>query len=99
MSEFVPDAELVTTHRLRLESGEAIVFDQSLWGKVIEVRELHVDSGRYFLDDYLATAPLRQLLEASTVGGEWAFTPDDPLYARIHREVRILIERLYGTLD
>lgn len=99
MSEFVPDAELVATHRLRLESGEAIVFDQSLWGKVIEVRELHVDSGRYFLDDYVATAPLRQLLEASTVCGEWAFTPEDPLFERIRREVRDLVERLYGSFD
>ncbi|MNL48254.1 hypothetical protein D3C87_1710950 [compost metagenome] len=93
---FEPDPELVTTHRLAFLSGEAIVFDQSLWGKVIEVRELHQNGGRYHLDDYQATVKLRQLLEAATIGGEWAFPEGHDLRGAILAEVRELVETLFG---
>ncbi|HEY9898731.1 MAG TPA: hypothetical protein V6D00_06075 [Pantanalinema sp.] len=92
---FEPDPELVTTHRLAFTSGEAIVFDQSLWGKVIEVRELHRDGGRYYLDDYQATARLRRLLEGATIGGEWAFPEEHDLRGAILAEMRELIETLF----
>lgn len=90
---FEPEVELVTTYRVKLSTGEAIVFDQSLWGKVIEVRELQVGPGRYWLDDYVATARLRQLLEASTVGGEWAFAETHELCGEIRREIQQIIGR------
>ncbi len=90
---FEPEVDLVTTHRVQLSTGEAVVFDQSLWGKVIEVRELHVGPGRYWLDDYVATARLRQLLEASTIGGEWAFEETHGLCAEVRDEIHALIGR------
>ncbi|MBO9541878.1 hypothetical protein J7643_14920 [bacterium] len=96
---FEPDPELVSTHRVAFTSGEAIVFDQSLWGKVIEVRELHQDGGRYYLDDYVATSKLRQLLEAATIEGVWAFPEEHALCCDIRTEVRTLIETLFGDWD
>lgn len=96
---FDPDPELVSTHRVELPTGEAIVFDQSLWGKVIEIRELWVAGGRYGLDDYLATAELRRLLEAASVGGSWAAGLAEEVMARIRDEVRDVIARLYGEAD
>lgn len=90
---FEPEIDLVTTHRVELNTGEAVTFDQSLWGKVIEVRELRVGPGRFWLDDYVATARLRQLLEASTVGGVWAFEQTHGLCADIRSEIRHLVAR------
>lgn len=90
---FEPEVDLVTTHRVLLSTGEAVVFDQSLWGKVIEVREVQVGPGRYWLDDYVATARLRQLLEATTVGGEWAFDAEHPLCAELRAAIRELVAR------
>lgn len=96
---FEPDPELVTTHRIAFRTGEAIVFDQSLWGKVIEVRELHQDGGRFYLDDYVATSKLRQLLEAATIGGEWAFSEEHDLCCSIRTEVRELVAILFGEWE
>ncbi|HEY9855325.1 MAG TPA: hypothetical protein V6D05_06270 [Stenomitos sp.] len=90
---FEPEVDLVTTHRVELSTGEAVVFDQSLWGKVIEVREVQVGPGRYWLDDYVATARLRQLLEATTVGGEWVFEEGHALCAELRAEIQELIAR------
>lgn len=90
---FEPEVDLVTTHRVQLSTGEAVVFDQSLWGKVIEVREVHVGPGRYWLDDYVATARLRQLLEASTIGGVWAFEESHCLCADIRSEIQEIVAR------
>lgn len=90
---FEPEVELVTTYRLALSTGEAVVFDQSLWGKVIEIRELHVGPGRYWLDDYVATARLRQLLEASTIGGEWAFDEAHSMCGEVRTEIHALVAR------
>lgn len=90
---FEPEVELVTTYRLALSTGEAVVFDQSLWGKVIEIRELHVGPGRYWLDDYVATARLRQLLEASTIGGEWAFDEAHAMCGEVRTEIHALVAR------
>lgn len=90
---FEPEVDLVTTHRVELSTGEAVVFDQSLWGKVIEVREVQVGPGRYWLDDYVATARLRQLLEATTIGGEWAFDEGHALCAELRSEIQELLSR------
>lgn len=94
---FEPYPDLVQTHTLTLPTGEGLTFDQTLWGKVILVRTLHVDGGRYHLDDTMATAHLRQLLEAATVGGVWAFPAEDPRFTEMQRELRDLIETLFGV--
>jgi hypothetical protein len=93
---FEPYPDLVQTHTLTLPSGEGITFDQTLWGKVIAIRTLHVGGGRYHLEDTMTTAPLRQLLEGATLGGVWAFADDDSRFAELKREVHDLIEMLYG---
>ncbi|MNY82964.1 hypothetical protein D3C86_2253880 [compost metagenome] len=63
------------------------------------MRELHRDGGRYHLDDYHATAKLRQLLEAATVGGEWGFPEGHDLREAILAEMRGLIDILFGGWD
>jgi hypothetical protein len=93
---FDPYPDLVSTHTLTLPSGEGITFDQTLWGKVIAVRELSRDGGRYLLEDAMSTAPLRRLLEAATVGGLWAFAPDDRCFMELRREVLELLDGFYG---
>jgi hypothetical protein len=93
---FEPYPDLVQTHTLTLPTGEGITFDQTLWGKVIAIRTLHVGGGRYHLEDTMATAQLRQLLEAATIGGVWAFADNDSRFAELKREVAELIETLFG---
>lgn len=93
---FDPYPDLVQTHSLTLPTGEGITFDQTLWGKVIAIQTLHLGGGRYHLEDTMATAKLRQLLEAATVGGAWAFSEEDPRFAELRREVHALLEDLYG---
>lgn len=94
---FDPYPDLVQTHTLALPSGEGITFDQTLWGKVIAIRTLHVDGGRYHLEDTMATARLRQMLEAATVGGVWAFAAEDSRFDELKREVADLIDVLFGA--
>lgn len=95
MFEAYPD--LVQTHTLTLPSGEGITFDQTLWGKVILVRTLHVDGGRYHLEETMATARLRQLLEATTLDGVWAFPDDDSRFSEMKREVVELLAIFFGV--
>lgn len=94
---FEPYPDLVQTYTLELPTGEGIHFDQTLWGKVIAVRMLCLSGGRYHLDDTVATSRLRQLLEASSFGGEWAFEASDPRFDELRREVRLLIRELFGA--
>lgn len=94
---FEPYPDLVQTHTLKLPSGEGITFDQTLWGKVIAIQTLHVGGGRYHLDETMATARLRQLLEAATVGGIWAFAADDARFTEMEREVADLLATLFGV--
>lgn len=94
---FEPYPDLVETHTLTLPTGEGITFDQTLWGKVIAIQTLHVDGGRYHLEETMITARLRQLLEGLTVGGVWAFPAEDPRFAEVAREVRDVIETLFGV--
>ena len=93
---FEPYPDLVQTHTLTLPSGEGVTFDQTLWGKVIAIRTLHVGGGRYYLEETMATACLRQLLEAATVGGIWAFPDDDSRFTEMKREIDDLIVTLFG---
>ncbi len=93
---FDPYPDLVQTHTLSLPTGEGITFDQTLWGKVIAIRTLHVGGGRYHLEDTMVTAQLRQLLEAATIEGAWAFADDDSRFAELKREVEELIEILFS---
>ena len=93
---FEPYPDLVQTHTLTLPSGEGVTFDQTLWGKVIAIQTLHLDGGRYHLDETMATANLRHMLEAMTLGGVWAFAAEDPRFDELKREVRDLIEVLFG---
>lgn len=94
---FEPYSDLVQSHTLTLPSGEGISFDQSFWGKVIAVNVLHLAGGRYELDDYMATARLRQLLEAATVNGEWAFEPSDSRFRELRGEVYDLLAVIFGV--
>jgi hypothetical protein len=94
---FDPYPDLVQTHTLTLPTGEGLTFDQTLWGKVIAIRTLHVDGGRYHLEDTMATARLRQLLEAATVEGVWAFAPEDARFVELKREVADVLETLFGV--
>lgn len=94
---FDPFPDLIQTHTLALPSGEAITFDQTLWGKVIVIRTLHVEGGRYHLDDTMMTARLRQQLEAMTIEGSWAFGPEDARFDELKRELRELIALWYGV--
>lgn len=93
---FDPYPDLVSTHSLTFPSGEGVTFDQTLWGKVIAVRELRFAGGRYTLDDAMATAELRRLLEASSVGGVWAFGPEDACFDELRRVFRELLDTFYG---
>ncbi len=94
---FDPYPDLVQTHTLTLPTGEGLTFDQTLWGKVIAIRTLHVGGGRYHLEDTMATARLRQLLEATTVEGVWAFAPEDARFAEMAREIADLLSLLFGV--
>lgn len=88
---FEPVPELIQTHHLTVAPGLSVVFDQTLWGKVIEVAEVRLEGGRYALDDRAATAPLRAALEAATIEGQWAFSPDHPRRAAITAAVHDLL--------
>ena len=94
---FEPYPDLVQTHTLTLPSGEGITFDQTLWGKVIAIQTLHVGGGRYHLDETMATTRLRQLLEAATVEGVWAFPEDETRFTEMKREIAELLETLFGV--
>ena len=96
---FEPEGVLVRSYQIVLPSGARIVYDQSMWGKVIEIREIHLDGGRYDLDDYWATARLRQLLESATMEGHWVCEWEDPFYQEMEKEVRDVIGRLYGEAN
>jgi hypothetical protein len=91
-----PDVELVSTHRIELEPGVVLVFEQTLWGKVIAIRELELEGGRYPVDDYQVTATLRELLEASTIGGKWVGGTAGDRTPVIREAVQDVIGRLYG---
>lgn len=95
---FDPYPDLVSTHTLALPTGEGVTFDQTLWGKVIAIRELTCDGGRYALDDVMATADLRRLLEAATLGGAWAFAPEDACFDALRHAFRELLDTFWGDL-
>lgn len=95
---FEPEGELVRSFELFLPTGERIAYDQSLWGKVIEIREIHRGGGRYCLDDYWATARLRQMLEVMTLEGQLLEGLAN-LDREIAAEVQNVIFRLYGEAD
>lgn len=96
---FEPERDLVRSFELSLPTGELVAYDQSLWGKVIEIREIHMDGGRYYLDDYWATARLRQMLEVATMDGRMVRPLEPPLDREIAVEVRNVIFRLYGEAN
>ncbi|GEM_PF-3187417 len=93
---FDPYPDLVQTHTLVLPTGEGVTFEQTLWGKVIAIRVLSLNGGRYEFEDMMSTAQLRQLLEAATVGGVWGFAENDARFAELRREIMDLLSELYG---
>lgn len=88
--------ELVATYELALPSGEVLILEQTLWGKVLTVHEARLRGGRYPLDEPNVTSRLRQLLEAGSLWGTWSAPPGEPLLALVRQELQDVIERLYG---
>lgn len=88
-----PEIALVDSYAVVLPSGTTLRFDQTLWGKVCRLDAIETPAGRYLFDDDVATARVRQLLEATTVYGQLAVPPDAPALVEIEEEIADLLAR------